>query len=410
MKFLSLVTLLCFAPLVTFAQDQSVDQKITDEAIESRIDQLRKGEIIVRTDPGVEVRVEQKRHEFLFGTAIPNSLAEGSEEPMSDRQREKFLQIIADNFNYAVHENALKWYSNEKQQGVVDYSVSDRIFELMSSLGIRMRGHTIFWAKDEFLMDWLKALDNDSLRKAVVDRAISVTEHYKGKIDEFDLNNEMIHGDFFRRRLGYGVINEMAWLVKSANPNAKLYMNDYGIVDVGYNAGPYAKQIEKLLENGVPIDGIGIQAHRSISGEVNNTRYMVQRNLDRFNKFNLPIKITEALFVYDNDETRAEELKKLFPVYFAHPNVEAIVMWGVWAGDHWIPHSAMWGEEFQPSLQSEAYRDLVYGKWWTDVTAIADRSGEVKTKAFYGGYLITVNGQQKHVYLKKEDGRLVVEM
>lgn len=166
-------------------------------------------------------------------------------------------------------------------------------------------------AKDEFQLDWVKELNNDELRLAVKHRAVSLINHYKGRIEEFDLNNEMIHGDFFRRRLGYGIINEMAWMVKAQNPNAKIFVNDYGIVDVGYNAGPYANQIEKLLANGVPIDGIGIQAHRSLSGEINNTPYMVQRNLDRFDKFDLPIKITEALFVYDDDQTRADELRKL---------------------------------------------------------------------------------------------------
>ena len=327
---------------------------------------------------------------------------------MTPAERAKYLEILEQNFNYAVHENALKWYDTEKAPGVVDYSVADRIWELMDSLNIPMRGHTVYWAKDEFLMDWLKALNNDALRKAVVDRGISLINYYEGRIDEFDLNNEMIHGDFFRRRLGYGIISEMAWIVKAQNPNAKLYMNDYGIVDVGYNAGPYANQIEHLLANGVPLDGIGIQAHRSIPGTVDNTPYMVQRNLDRFNKFDLPIKITEALFVYDDDRKRADELRKLFPIYFAHPKVEAIVMWGFWSRPHWIPHSAMWTDDFTPTLQAEAYRDLVFGAWWTDTEAAADANGEVHTRAFYGDYVITVNGESKRVTLSKANGKAEV--
>ena len=63
-------------------------------------------------------------------------------------------------------------------------------------------------------MSWLKKLNNDQLRAAVHRRAIGVTKHFKGRISEFDLNNEMVHGDFFRRRLGYGIINEMAYMAK----------------------------------------------------------------------------------------------------------------------------------------------------------------------------------------------------
>ena len=163
-------------------------------------------------------------------------------------------------------------------------------------------------------------------------------------------------------------------------------------------------QIENLLANGVPIEGIGIQGHRSIAGPVNNTPYMVQRNLDRFTKFNLPMKITEALFVYDTDEQRAAELRKLFPQYFAHPQMEAVLMWGFWAGDHWIPHSAMWTADFKPTEQAIAYRDLVFKKWWTNTEHKANAQGDVRTRAFYGDYLVTVNGESKRVTLSKAQG------
>lgn len=405
-----LITPLFFLGLSGQAQDQAVLDRITEEAIQERIEQHRMGEIIIRTKPGAEVRIEQTRHEFLFGTAIPNHLAENSEEPMSKKERKQFMRILEDNFNYAVHENAMKWYDTEKVQGEVDYSVADRIWELADSVGIPMRGHCVYWEKDEFNSEWLKQLDNDALRKAVVQRADSLINHFKGRIHEYDLNNEMIHGNFFRRKLGWGVINEMAWLVKAHDPDAKLYLNDYGILDIGLNAGAYEMQVERLLNNGVPIDGIGMQAHRTIRGEIHNSRYMVQRNLDRFNRFNLPIKITEALFAYDTEEKRASELRKLFPIYFAHPNVEAIVMWGVWEKVHWVPYSAMWKSDFSPTLQSEAYRDLVFNEWWTDETLKADKKGEIRLKAFYGNYKISSANKTEEVALEKARGSLSVEL
>ncbi len=389
-------------------QDKEIESKITPEAIQARIEELRMGDLVIKTRRGSKVRIQQVKHEFLFGTAIPNQLAENAEGAMTPEERKKFLEILTQNFNYAVHENALKWYDNEKHPGVVDYAVADRIWEMMNELGIPMRGHCIYWEKEEFLMDWLKELPNDKLRMAVKDRAVSLVNHFKGRIDEYDLNNEMLHGDFFQRRLGFGIISEMAWMVKAQDPSAKLYMNDYGIVDIGFNAGPYAQQIETLIANGVPIEGIGIQAHRTIRGEINNTPFMVQRNLDRFNKFDLPIKITEALFAYEDEQRQADEVKKLFPIYFAHPKVEAILLWGFWEKVHWIPYSAMWKTDFTPTKQAQAYRDLVYGEWWTDTEATADDNGEVRTRAFYGDYVITVNGKHKNVSLRNVDGKAQV--
>jgi GH35 family endo-1,4-beta-xylanase len=368
------------------------------------------GDIIVKTKPGADVKVQQVRHEFLFGAAISNSLVEKRGDSMSASDRKMFLKILAENFNYAVHENALKWYDCEKQPNVVDYYTADRIWELCNELNIPMRGHCIFWAKGQLVMPWLKKLSNDKLRMAIKRRAIGVTEHYKGRIEEIDLNNEMINGDFYRSRLGFGIINEMAYMAKAGNPDVTLYVNDYGIlVDRGYNAGSYIAQIENLLANGVPIGGIGCQGHMVTAGKSGREARDVQKNLDRLAKFNLPIKITECLFDGDNDKERADALRMFFPICFAHPSVESILMWGFWEEGHWIPRTAMWKKDWTPTAQVKAYRDLVFNKWWTDTAEKADDKGMAKVRAFYGDYIIKSNGKTKKVTLSKKDKSINVD-
>ncbi|MBN2030642.1 endo-1,4-beta-xylanase, partial [bacterium] len=309
-----------------------------------------------------------------------------------------------------VHENALKWYDCEIKKDSVDYSIADRIWEVCNKLNIPMRGHCIFWAKDKYNMEWLKELNNDELRGKVISRAMDVTCHFKDRISEFDLNNEMINGDFFRRRLGYGIINEMAFAAKAGNPNVSLYVNDYGVlVEHNYNAGSYINQIENLLKNGVPISGIGCQAHTITSDEVNSkglaatTPERFQRTLDQLAKFNLPIKITECLFTADNEEDIARLLQVYFPICFAHPNVEAILMWGFWEGDHWQPHTAMWKKDWTPTPQALAYRDLVFKEWWTRLSGKTDSDGVYKANGFYGDYIITANGKTKNITLSQKN-------
>ena len=403
-----LIGLACFA-------GENISKKVTDEAIDACIAEVRMGDIIIKTEPGADVKVEQVRHEFLFGTAINNNLAEKSEDAMSDKDRKKYLEVLEDNFNYAVHENALKWYDTEPEYKKVDYYRADRIYELCEEHNISMCGHCIFWAKDEFNMDWLKELNNEELRAAVVRRATDVVEHFKGRIDEFDLNNEMINGDFFRRRLGYGIVNEMAWIAKAANPDVKLYVNDYGIlVENGFNRSSYITQIKNLIASGVPIDGIGCQAHFVTSDKNNSTAKAattsehVQKTLDELSKFGLPIKITECLISADTEEGKAEELRRFFRICFAHPNVEAIVMWGFWEVGHWIPESAMWKKDWTATSQALAYRELVFGEWWTEESGKADKEGIYKTDAFYGDYLITSKGETKEVNLSKKDKKIEV--
>ncbi|MBN2000430.1 endo-1,4-beta-xylanase [candidate division KSB1 bacterium] len=403
------LSVLAFFSTISMAQDD-ITAKLTPDAINARIAELRMGEILIKTEPGADVEVQQVRHEFLFGTAIANSLVENLPNSMSEKDRQMYLKILKENFNYAVHENALKWYDCEKQKNVVDYTVADRIWEICHDLDIPMRGHCIFWAKDKYVMDWLKKLNTDELRGKVISRAMDVTSHFKGRISEFDLNNEMINGDFFRRRLGYGIINEMAFAAKAGNPDITLYVNDYGVlVERNYNADSYITQIENLLANGVPIGGIGCQAHTITSDEANSTGQAATTperflgTLDKLARFNLPIKITECLFTADKEHDIAEQLEIYFPICFAHPNVEAIVMWGFWAGDHWQPHTAMWKKDWSATPQALAYRDLVFKQWWTQLSGKADQNGEYKADAFYGDYIISSNGKTQQVSLLKKD-------
>ena len=409
LMFFSIPLTIILISFTCIAQDD-ISAKLTPSAINARIADLRMGDIIITTEPGAEVKIQQVRHEFLFGTAIANSLAEKHPNAMSDKDRKMYLKILKENFNYAVHENALKWYDCEIKRDSVDYSIADRIWEICNELNIPMRGHCIFWAKDKYVMDWLKRLNNGELREKVISRAMDVTRHFKGRITEFDLNNEMINGDFFRRRLGYGIINEMAFAARAGNPDITLYVNDYGVlVENNYNADSYITQIKNLLANGVPIGGIGCQAHTITSDKANSTGMAAtiperfQRNLDNLAKFNLPIKITECLFTADNEKEIAEELRKYFPICFAQPNVEAILMWGFWEGDHWQPHTAMWKKDWSPTPQALAYRDLVFNQWWTQISGKADKNGEYKAKGFYGNYIITSNGKTKKVTLSKKD-------
>ena len=383
-------------------------EKLTQSSIEKRISEFRLGDIIIRTKPGAAIKIEQVRHEFLFGTSIPNNIAENGGLPVSKEDREKYLKVLSENFNYAVHDNALKWYSTERKENEVDYSVADRIWELCNERNIPMRGHCLFWAKDKYIMPWLFSLNNDELRAAVIRRAQSVAKHFKGRITEFDLNNEMIDGDFFRRRLGYGIINEMAFAVKSENPEVKLYVNDYGILNIGYNADTYITQIKNLLASGVPIDGIGCQGHLAHAFPFITPSVHVQKTLDELAKFNLPIKITESLFIFDDEQTRVDELNRLFPIYFAHPAVEAIVTWGFWEVGHWQPHSAMWKRDWTATPQAQAYRELVFNKWWTKESGKADNKGSYNVHAFYGDYLITSDGIIKKVSLNKKDKTIEV--
>jgi hypothetical protein len=84
--------------------------------------------------------------------------------------------------------------------------------------------------------------------------------------------------------------------------------------------------------------------------------------------------------------------------------VEAILFWGFWEGAHWAPKSALWKKDWTITPQGQAYRDLVFKKWWTQVSGKANNQGQFETRAFYGEYLITCGGKTKKVNLTKQEG------
>jgi len=390
------------------ASDGAAD-KLKPEAIEARIREHRMGELVIKTKPGAEVKVEQLRHECWFGTAISNSMAQpGPRRRMTDADLKKYKEVLAANFNSAVHENALKWHNCERSAtSGFDYSTAEAIYKFCAERDIVMRGHCMFWCTDRNVQAWVKQLDKDALRKVVKRRAIDVTSRFKGRIEEFDLNNELIFGNFYRRSLGDGIIKDMTDWGKEGNPKALLYLNEQGsLASGGRSADKYVALIKKTLDQGVKIDGLGCQGHFGNMVDMQK----VQATLDRLAQFNLPIKITEYDFSTDDEQAKAKHLKEFYTICFAHPAVEGIMMWGFWEGAHWRPKAALWKRDWTPTPAAETYRDLVFNKWRTKETGKADEKGIYRTKAFYGKYSIESQGKKQQVILRKDKGSSILPL
>ena len=388
-----------------------------DLDIERSIIQNRKGELRVKTDPNTQVRIEQLSHEFWFGCALSDGIFNGraSEEDVN-QYKEKFLQ----NFNAAVTENAVKWLSMERRQGEVNYSVVDAILEWTEENNIPLRAHNLFWGIPNRVQPWLKEMSDDELERTLKERAETVTERYRGRFAEYDLNNEMIHGNYYEDRLGPDITKKMAEWAQNGDPDIRLFLNDYDIL-TGNKLLDYMSHIRLLLKQGVPIAGIGVQGH--LHAETFN-RDQLKRALDSLATFGLPIRITEfnipgqrseyhrnniRTMTAEAEELKAKDLVDYYKICFAHPAVEGILMWGFWEGANWIPVSSLYKRDWTPTPAATAYRNLIFDEWWTRETGKSDNTGKFSTSAFYGKYKVTVDGVSKEVDLRKAAGSLVVE-
>ena len=369
-----------------YVDDATVEEVSTDWKgdANARIEQIRKRDAqITVVDSngiamsGVTVQVKQVKHDFAFGSCLARS-------PMSNTQ---YLDYFKKYFEWAVCENEAKWYSNETSQGNISYTNADYMYDWCVANGIKMRGHCIFWEVDQYVPSWVKGLTGSALQSTVDGRLNSVVPHFKGKYPEWDVNNEMLHGDFFRSRLGDSIVKYMFDRTKELDPDTKLFVNDYNVIEYA-ETDAYVTQIQGYLDQGVPIEGIGCQGHYSSGNNVDPIALKVR--LDTLAQFNLPILITEYDSVASDVAVRADNLEKLYRVAFSHPAVTGIYMWGFWAGSHWRgSEAAIVNQDWTVNEAGKRYESLLQ-EWTTNTSGTTNSSGIYNFRGFHGNYEVVL--------------------
>ncbi len=401
-----------FAGVVCIARAGAAD-------LDAAIQKIRTGTLVIQAKPGATVQVEQLSHEFWFGATVPAGMFTGR---MNATDAAKFKEVFTTHFNAGVIESAFKWHDMERERGVVNYSAVDAMLAWADEAGIPLRGHCIFWGIPNRVQPWLKELSDDNLRSELQKRGTTIGKKYKDRFAEYDLNNEMIHANYYEQRLGAGITKQMAQWVKDGDPNAKLFVNDYDVA-TGNRLGDYVKDIRRLLDMGVPLAGIGVQGH--LHGDSFDP-VALENSLDVLAQFKLPIRITEFNFpgqkskYYRNEaerksqltpeeeQAKAAALTEYFRICFAHPAVTGIMMWGFWEGANWIPQSSLYKRDWTPTPAALAYEDLVLKRWRTSWSGTANANGRAEVRAFFGKHRVTVDGKVTFVELKRADGKQTV--
>ena len=384
--------------------------------VDEAIRKVRMGTLRIEAAPGAEIRVEQLRHEFWFGAALASQMFSGRADAEEAAQ---YRKVFLENFNAAVTENALKWHAMEPRQGQVDYAIVDAILQWTDEHEIPLRGHNIFWGIPNRVQSWQKTMDDATLRETLKARALDVGTRYRGRFAEYDLNNEMLHANYYEERLGSVITKDMAAWVRQGDPDAVLFLNDYDIL-TGRRLEDYVVHIRRFLDQGVPLGGIGVQGH--LHGDSFDP-VALRNALARLAEFKLPLVVTEFNFpgqrsqyygqrgvrLSDEEEqAKAKAIVDYYRICFAEPAVKGILMWGFWEGANWIPVSSLYRRDWSPTPAAQAYRDLVFKRWWTTWQGKADAQGKCEVPAFYGRHRVTAGGEEKVVSLKHSERGTVV--
>ncbi len=224
-----------------------------------------------------------------IGTAV-NSDQLGSNPAYTD--------ITAAQFSTVTPENVMKWEVVEPTQGNYDWAAADRLVAFAEANHQLVRGHTLVWHSQ--LPSWLTAaapgMSADQLRQVLHKHVTDQVTHFKGKIWQWDVVNEAFNEDgtlrnsIWLQKLGPGYIADAFRWAHEADPQAKLFYNDYNIESTGPKSNAAYALVKDLKAQGVPIDGVGFQTHL-------DTQYPLpdlKNNLQRFADLGLDVAETEV--------------------------------------------------------------------------------------------------------------------
>lgn len=304
---------------------------------------------------------------FIFAAALLNSsicyaqnktlraLAEkrgiyiGTAAAMRPLQNELlYRQTVKREFNIIVAENAFKWSSLRPAKGKFDFKDTDLLVDFAAKNKMKIRGHTLVWHRQ--IPEWLLKgnFNRDQLIAILKNHIQTLVGRYRGKIVAWDVVNEAIDDQtgkfrtdsFWYRKLGSDYIQIAFETAREADPNAKLYYNDYSAEGINPKSDGIYALLKELKKNGVPVDGIGWQMHVENGFRIEPQHY---ENAKRLAALGLELSVTE-MDVRMKLPAATKELQKQAEAYGDVANFcvseracKAILIWGVTDKYSWIP-------------------------------------------------------------------------
>lgn len=375
-----------------------------------------------------DIRVQQKNHQFLFGTnwgestlALVNDELSGQEKEQAELRNQHFFDL----FNQVTL--PFYWARFEPQRGQPQTSRILNVARWYKEHACTVKGHPLCW--HTMTADWLLALSNREILQAQLERIRRDVSDFAGVIDQWDVVNEAVIMPVFERydngitrlckELGrIELIRRVFDIARETNPKATLLLNDFDV------SPAYDILVEGCLAAGIHIDVIGIQSH------MHQGYWGSQRTLgilERFERFNLPIHFTENTLVSGNlmppeivdlndyqvkewpttpegEERQAREVVLHYKTLLAHPAVQGITWWDLSDGG-WLnaPAGLLRRDQSCKPAFLELLK-LVKGEWWYPPTRLTtDANGQFTFNGFLGEYELSA-GDQNVIFALKEKG------
>jgi endo-1,4-beta-xylanase len=210
------------------------------------------------------LREQADKAGMLVGAAVaPSFFSEAS-----------YAATLAREFNMLEPENVMKWAAIRPTQNTFNFKPGDQVVSFAEVHGMKVRGHCLLWAK--YNHAWLADghFAPDQLSRILRAHITTVMKHYAGQVFAWDVVNEAFdaRGGFehsiWYDGPGIGLAGEKTAYIeqafrwaREADPKALLFYNDYDAEGVNSKSDAIYAMVKDFKSRGVPIDGVGIQAH-----------------------------------------------------------------------------------------------------------------------------------------------------
>ena len=394
--------------------------------ITERIEKHRKADAVIEVIdaegnpvPDVEVTATQQTHAFLFGcnAFVVEQLDDQFGKPeWNEVYTERFTHL----FNLAVV--PFYWSNLEPELGNPRFEESAEYIwrrpppNVVVAWGkennLVLKGHPLFFSNNYHhgMPGGMKC------EEWTAERRLELTEPHVKRLGErygediaiWDLDNEL--GAFIRREddMKYQQMPEgwLKWLFTQADqafPESALLM----INDV--RRGSYVEDViqERLIDEGAPLDAIGIQAHQfnaKASQEVLEGSDSAQdwlNFLEDAGRFGLPLAISEITIAQPFPDERGQRLQAImyedyYRFWFSIPQMHHIILWNLGDALGYRPKGTeeagyILDAEMQPKPAYHTLDRLINQEWKTTASGRTDADGKFTFRGFKGDYTLTVN-------------------
>ena len=324
---------------------------------------------------------------FTIGVAVNKRNIQDSDQ----------IALIKKNFNSITAENDMKVGMMQPKEGVWNFGAADSIANFCRQNGIKLRGHNLCWHSQ--FAEWMfkdkkgkpvkKEVFYERLRKHIH----TVVNRYKDIIYAWDVVNEAMADDgpqmFWPKASPYRqsqlfklcgdeFIAKAFEFAREADPDVLLFYNDYSCVDPGKRERIY-NMVKKMLDAGVPIDGIGMQGHYNI---YTPDEKELDKTITRFSELVKHIHITEldlrtnaesgGQLIFARGEAKPQapyiatlqedQYNRIFRVFRKHKDViDNVTFWNLGDKDSWLGqnnHPLPFDENYKPKASYRVIRDF----------------------------------------------------